>query len=124
LRYFIRRILARSKKITERQRLATVVFYLQFEKIIQRIGLIRATNETQREFAKRAADEIALKWKSQLIRQTSEQTNANFSASPALLPSMVAETFYRVRYGDIALSPVEMEAMNTILLRLEKSLQR
>ncbi|MDR1494191.1 MAG: transglutaminaseTgpA domain-containing protein [Planctomycetaceae bacterium] len=124
LRYLARQILAGSQKIAERQRLATVGFYLRFEKIIQRAGLIRAPNETQWEFAQRTADEIALKWELQMIRQTPAQNAANFSASPTLLPSMVAETFYRVRYGDVALSPVETEAMNTILLRLEKSVPK
>ncbi|MDR1385083.1 MAG: hypothetical protein LBJ67_14715 [Planctomycetaceae bacterium] len=121
LRYLIRQILVSSQKIAERQRLATVEFYLRFEKIIQRIGLIRASNETQREFAKRSADAIALKWESQITHHT--PTNTNYSASPTVLPSMVAETFYRVRYGDAVLSPIEMEAINTILLRLEKSIR-
>jgi hypothetical protein len=91
----------------QRQRLATVGFYLRFEKILQKIGLTRMPTETQREFARRSTADLA--------------TMAGLSPhlSQDGLPTQVAEAFYRVRYGNMPLSPAEADEINGILTRLE-----
>ena len=112
--------LARAK----RQRLATVEFYRRFEKILQRIGLTRKPNETQREFAARAsADLVTMLNLTHFFggknRPNTAETIATTSGDMDLLPQQLVETFYRVRYGRAVLTPPETEEINTLLIRLE-----
>jgi len=87
----------------QRRRLATVEFYQRFEKILQKIGLIRSPTETQREFARRSTAD--------LVTITGTQLDG--------LPTQVAEAFYRVRYGNVTLTPNEADEINAVLSRLE-----
>ena len=116
----------------QRQRLVTVDFYLRFERILQSAGQTRQPTETQREFARRCVPNlIAMANLIEYVRLTSREKSiqraAMASASAAAsanvplgdLPSQVTEAFYRVRYGNVLLSPPEADEIHAVLSRLE-----
>ena len=107
IRRVIRELHSRKLIREQRQRLATVGFYLRFEKILQKTGLIRLPTETQREFARRSIPDLV--------------SMAGYPADLSLtdLPIRVVEAFYRVRYGNVALTSSETDEINAILSRLE-----
>ncbi|MCL2116807.1 MAG: transglutaminaseTgpA domain-containing protein [Planctomycetaceae bacterium] len=98
VRRVIREVHGRRLIREQRQRLVTVEFYRRFERIMQKLNLTRVSTETQREFARRCVPEFV---------------------PMADLPVHVAETFYRVRYGNITLTPGEADEIHAILTRLE-----
>jgi hypothetical protein len=100
VRRVIREVHALRLNREKQRKFATIGFYLRFEKILQSLGLIRQPTETQREFARRCVPVV--------VTMTD-------------LPGHVAETFYRVRYGDVTLTPAETDEMNVMLSRLEKN---
>jgi transglutaminase-like putative cysteine protease len=105
IRRVVREVRNRKFIREQRRKLTTVEFYQRFEKILQNIGLTRTPTETQREFAKRSTADLA-----------------TINGSPGEgLPIQIAEAFYRVRYGDVTLTPTEADEINTILSRLENT---
>ena len=99
----------------QRQRLVTIEFYRRLERILKKINLIRAPAETPREFARRSVLRL------QAIGAAHEVSGRISSLLPLtsyLLPQL-AEAFYRVRYGDVTLTPSETDEINTVLSQLE-----
>jgi hypothetical protein len=83
-----------------------VEFYRRLETLLARLGLIRAAQETQREFAREAGVKIAA---------------ATGQAHLADLPIQVAEAFYRVRFGGIPLDSPQTEAVEQALNQLKQA---
>jgi len=88
---------------------ASVDFYRRFEALLARRGLSRRRSQTQREFALAAA--AALEPQAQGARL----------AESALV---VAEAFYRVRFGGASLEDAELRAVEGALARIAESLGR
>jgi hypothetical protein len=83
-----------------------VEFYRRLETMLARCGLTRLASQTQREFAREAGIRIA------------ESTGR-----PELvpLPLQVAEAFYQVRFGRLALDGHQAAAVGDALTRLEQA---
>lgn len=104
-RRLLGRLTGQADGTTKSQR-SRVEFYRRLETVLARQGLNRAPHQTQREFASQASLTLA---------QTTGQ--AELSA----LPSQIAEAFYGVRFGGIALGAEEAEAIEAALARLERA---
>lgn len=86
-----------------RSRRAEIEFYRRCETILARHGLVRSANQTQREFARTAGLGLAAA-----------------TGQPQLqpLPSVVAEAFYRIRFGRQPLDNIQVEEVEHALAEL------
>jgi protein-glutamine gamma-glutamyltransferase len=80
-----------------------VEFYRRFETILARQGILRSAGQTQREFAETAGLRLA-----------------RLSGEPQIapLPGLVADAFYRVRFGGQPLDNPEAQAVEHALVEL------
>ncbi|HID76064.1 MAG TPA: DUF4129 domain-containing protein, partial [Planctomycetaceae bacterium] len=85
-----------------------VAFYRRFEALLARRGLRRRTSQTPREFATAAGGQLAA---------------VTGHAGLEGLPRQVADAFYQVRFGDTALEPLQEQAVDEALGRLEEALR-
>lgn len=98
---------ARGKRRRAAQ--ASVEFYRRFEALLARRGFARRRSQTQREFALTAAAAL-------------DRANAGSRlAEPA---AVVAEAFYRVRFGGTPLEDAERRAVESALERFAESVRR
>jgi transglutaminase-like putative cysteine protease len=102
---FVRRRLVPSANNHRRRRrkAAAVEFYRRFEVLLARRGLVRAAGQTQREFAAAAGLRLAAstgepRWK--------------------FIPDVIADAFYRVRFGRVPLDSRQAEAVEQALAEL------
>jgi hypothetical protein len=86
---------------------AEVEFYRRLEAILAQRHLVRLPNQTQREFAMRAGDELA----------TDPRT-----INVAVIPRRIVEMFYRVRFGQEHLLPMQLESVDRGLVELSDAL--
>jgi transglutaminase-like putative cysteine protease len=86
----------------ERRR-AKIAFYRRFEHLMARHGLVRAPAQTQREFAAAAGVHFA---------------SLTGDSRLATLPAMVADAFYRVRFGQAPLDNRQTQAVEQALLEI------
>jgi transglutaminase-like putative cysteine protease len=86
-----------------------IAFYARFESLCQQLGLVRASNQTQREFAGTVGPRI-------------RQVVASADGLPDLPPRLV-EFFYRVRFGDEDLAPAVVAQIDSDLTSLEHALR-
>ena len=84
-----------------------VAFYAEFQALLISVGFARRLDQTQREFAR------------QIEQALSERLSA---AGLHRFPSELASLFYRVRFGNGLLEPVESAAVEESLSRLRESL--
>jgi protein-glutamine gamma-glutamyltransferase len=77
-----------------------IAFYRRFERLMARRGLVRASAQTQREFAAAAGD--------RLVAHTGD-------GRWAALPPVIADAFYRVRFGQMPLDNLQAQAVEQIL---------
>ena len=101
----------RSGEVAAGQRtipLATIQFYRRLEAALNQLGLSRGLGQTPRELASQASDRLAA-----LLPQ----------AAVAPLPSLIVETFYRVRFGQADLPEEDSRAVEGLLVRLEEAVQ-
>jgi hypothetical protein len=89
--------------------LATVQFYQRLEVALSQLGLSRGLGQTPRELAAQAGQRLAA-----LLPQ----------AAVAQLPSLIVETFYRVRFGKADLPDQDSREVEGQLVRLEGAVQR
>lgn len=82
-----------------------IAFYRHFERLMARRGLVRAPQQTQREFAAAAGAKLAA--------STGEE-------SPATLTALIADAFYRVRFGRTPLDNLQAQAVEQALGELSK----
>ena len=80
-----------------------VEFYRRFERLLARRGLVRAAAQTQREFAAAAGTRLA---------------TLTGEARLAALPAVVADAFYRVRFGRTPLDNSQTQAVEQALQEL------
>ena len=82
-----------------------IAFYRRLETLLARHGIVRAAGQTQREFAVAAGRQLAL-----------------MAGQPRLmaLPGVVADAFYRVRFGRQPLDNLESQAVEHVLGELTK----
>jgi hypothetical protein len=82
-----------------------IAFYRRLETLLARQGIVRAAGQTQREFAVAAGRQLAL-----------------MAGQPRLmaLPGVVADAFYRVRFGRQPLDNLESQAVEHVLGELTK----
>ena len=85
---------------------AKIDFYRRLESVLARFGIVRSASETQREFARQAGETVAA--------STGEERLAG-------LPVLVAEAFYRVRFGGMALDKVRADAVEQALRELRSA---
>jgi hypothetical protein len=102
----IRRLWARSHGNLARRRGrrgVEIAFYRRFESLMARQGLVRAPAQTQHEFAAAAGSRLAsLTGESRL----------------AALPTVVADAFYRVRFGQAPLDNLQTQAVEQALAEM------
>ena len=80
-----------------------IAFYRRFESLMARQGLVRAAAQTQHEFAAAAGARLAsLTGESRL----------------AALPAMIADAFYRVRFGQMPLDNLQTQAVEQALVEI------
>jgi len=84
-----------------------IEFYERFVRLMQSRGLLREATQTQYEFATQAAERLAV-----------DLRTANLNE----VPRVVSDVFYRVRFGDEALSDAEAAQIEALLSRLEHAL--
>ena len=85
------------------RRRVEIAFYRRFESLLARQGLVRAAAQTQREFAAAAGARLAsLTGESRL----------------AALPALVADAFYRVRFGRTPLDNLQTQAVEQALAEI------
>jgi hypothetical protein len=84
-------------------RRSEIEFYRRFETLLSRQGIVRTAGQTQREFAVAAGLRLA--------RQSGDLRWAT-------LPQVVAEAFYRIRFGRQPLDNTEAEAVEHALAEL------
>jgi hypothetical protein len=87
---------------------AGVVFYRRLTQLLAEYGLERPPAETQQEFARRA-----------IVFLTGRGSTTE---SVADVPRLVVDAFYRVRFGQLALSPERLKHLEARLDALEASL--
>ncbi|MGE0607263.1 MAG: DUF3488 and DUF4129 domain-containing transglutaminase family protein [Pirellulales bacterium] len=100
---------AASKKVFRRRRelvSPVVLFYRRFEQVLAKRKLVRATGQTQREFARDIGGRLA------------DTTDSRAAAAPR----MVTDAFYRVRFGGQALDNAELDGVEKALQTLEAAL--
>ena len=87
------------------RRRTQIEFYRRFETLLARQGILRAPGQTQREFAAAAGARLAL-----------------LGSDPQLgrLPGVIAEAFYRVRFGRQPLDSLQAQAVEHALGELAK----
>ena len=90
-----------------RQRRTPVAFYQRLETTLAQLGLQREAAQTQRQFARRAAQHLA----------SSPQ-----HAPVADVPVRIVEAFYRVRFGDWKPDAHQEAEIRDQLQRLEQTL--
>ena len=83
-----------------------MAFYQQFESIMARLGLRRAHSQTQREFARLAADRLAA---------------SPAQASSSAIPDQVVDAFYRVRFSEWLPSEIQLAEIQQQLEQLRKT---
>lgn len=88
---------------------ANVEFFRRLETLLARHGLTRPTCQTHRQFARQAGEVLA--------RSTGQ-------AALGALPPMIAEAFYRVRFGRLALDPAAAAAIEAALEELDRALRQ
>jgi transglutaminase-like putative cysteine protease len=88
--------------------LATVQFYQRLEAALSQLGLSRCLGQTPRELAVQAGQRLAA-----LLPQ----------AAVAHLPSLIVETFYRVRFGKADLPDDDSREIEAQLGQLEEAVQ-
>ena len=101
-----RRLWARSNGNRARRRGrrgVEIAFYRRFESLMARQGLVRAPAQTQHEFAAAAGMRLA--------SQTGE-------SRLAALPAVVADAFYRVRFGRTPLDNLQTQAVEQALVEI------
>ena len=86
-----------------------VEFYRRLEALLARFGLRRPPCQTQREFARAAGLSLGERLGDQQL---------------APLPLLVAEAFYRVRFGRARLDSSQAQAVELALARLERAIGR
>ncbi|MBN2579536.1 MAG: DUF3488 domain-containing protein [Pirellulales bacterium] len=84
---------------------AEVEFYRRLEQLLTRFGLTRAAGQTPREFALAAGRRLAT---------TTGQVHL------ALLPPLIVEAFYRVRFGLLPLDNSQSEAVEQALAQIKE----
>jgi hypothetical protein len=84
-----------------------VEFYEEFLSLVSAAGFARGENQTQREFAREVEEALGDRLAASELRQ---------------FPSELAELFYRVRFGEGRLEPLEVEDLEHRLVRLEGAL--
>jgi transglutaminase-like putative cysteine protease len=84
-------------------RLAEIEFYRRFEKLLARRGIRRAAGQTQREFAEFAGKRLAL-------------DTDDWRLAP--LPGIVADAFYRVRFGGRPLDNPQIQAVEQAIQKI------
>jgi len=85
---------------------AKIEFYRRLEAVLAGFGITRSASQTQREFARQAGERVAA--------STGEHRLAD-------LPVLVAEAFYRVRFGGMALDNPRVEAVEQALRELKRA---
>ncbi len=86
----------------------TVAFQRRLESLLTPLDLVRGRSQTQLEFARQALDRL----------------RGDSATRPAAgVPLIVAEAFYRVRFGGATLDKAEFEAVEQSLDKLESALQ-
>ena len=88
-----------------RRRRAEIEFYRRFETLLARQGVVREAGQTQREFAEAAGLQLA------------ERDHEPRLTAP---PSVIAEAFYRVRFGQQPLDKQQVEAVEQALGELAR----
>jgi transglutaminase-like putative cysteine protease len=86
-----------------RHRRSQIEFYCRFERLLSRQGIVRAAGQTQHEFAVSAG-----------LRLARQSGDSRWTA----LPEVVAEAFYRIRFGRQPLDNTEAEAVEHALTEL------
>jgi protein-glutamine gamma-glutamyltransferase len=86
-----------------------IAFYVRFEELCRQLGLVRSSHQTQREFAGS-------------VRNRIQEVVASADGLPEVPPRLV-EFFYRVRFGDEALSPAVVEQLDRDLNSLEGAIR-
>ena len=94
----------RPARIKGRLGRAEVAFYHRFEALLQRHRLVRPAAQTPREFALAVGGQLA---------------ESPATQPAAALPRLVADAFYRVRYGGRPLDNREAETLEQALAQLE-----
>jgi hypothetical protein len=89
-----------SKRRHVRRALQTVEFYRRLEQLLARIGCERRPSQTQREFAVEAGHSLA---------------DASPAANAVDIPARIVDYFYRVRFGQQPLAPVEQREVEDFL---------
>ncbi|MBX7167128.1 MAG: DUF3488 and transglutaminase-like domain-containing protein [Pirellulales bacterium] len=84
-----------------------VDFYRRLEQLLARYRWERSPAETQREFALQVGRQLDA---------------AGLASDIARVPRQVAETFYRVRFGQRSLDRIEVEAVENALAELDRAL--
>jgi hypothetical protein len=101
-----RTCLARRRRRGAGPQRILVAFYRRLETLLARRGLARLASQTHREFAAEAGRQIA---------ESAGQPNL------ADLPAEIAEAFYQVRFGGVALDGHQTESVERALGRLEQA---
>jgi transglutaminase-like putative cysteine protease len=104
-RRFLKRLTGQAAAASGRPH-ATVEFYRRLEAALARHGLVRASCQTQREFAEQAGLALA---------QSVGRVDL------AALPPRIAEAFYEVRFGGQSLEPAEHGVVEAALRELEQA---
>lgn len=97
----------RRKRAAPARRAPVIEFYRRLETLLARAQLTRESTQTQREFAALASGVLR---------------DRTLSDEAAAAPLLVAEFFYRVRFGGHELSPSEAERVTRSLAALETAL--
>lgn len=106
VRWFFARRTGQAQAGLRAQR-QVVAFYQELEDLLAKLGIQRAKEQTQREFAASAGQRLALLGPDQ--------------ASLTSLPSQVVDAFYRVRFGELPLTPEQASAIQASLHSLAQA---
>ena len=81
-----------------------IEFYERFNRLMQREGIVRASSQTQQEFAEMVTQSLATKLSTPLLLDA---------------PRLIARLFYQVRFGEQNLSPAEVNRLQELLGQME-----
>jgi len=98
----------KHRRYSHKRQRHEVEFFKRFESLLAGRGIVRAENQTQREFASAAGGQLA---ESGGVKQI------------ASLPRSIAESFYRVRFGGQPLTAAEAVRVESALRELEAALR-
>ena len=105
---WLERIVLAANPVRRAER-ASVAFYRRLETLLAQHGLTRPATKTPREFAREAGEELA--------RRTQD-------AAVAAMPLLLADAYYQVRFGGVALAPSQIDAVKRSFEQLEAILLR